>query len=327
LTAVLFPILFYPSARSQRAKGAKQVSQPTPQYPPPEIIQDAGLQCGEGPMWDPEAQCLYWTDAMGRAVYRYDRRNDAVVLLTDAVHAASVVLHREGGLILGGAEGFFHWRADRPLRLVAGECEDRPAHKINDLIADPQGRVFGGQETFREDGPYEPGYLFRVDPDGSIRIVEEGLHLANGMGFSPDLTSFYLTDTIQRRIYRYDFRPATGEIRNRRVLIELDRQDGLPDGMTVDQEGFLWVARWFGGAISRFDPEGALERSIEVPAAQPSSVAFGGPGLDELYVTSAATHWESPVAPVGHDYTRPRGGQVFRLRPGVQGRPEFRAGI
>lgn len=303
------------------------MSRVQPQCPPPELIQDAGLPCGEGPMWDPEAQSLYWTDAMGRAVYRYDRRSGAVACLTDAIHAASVVLHRQGGLVLGGAEGFCHWRSGQPLRLVAGECDGRPALRINDLIADSHGRVFGGQEAFREDGPYEPGYLFRVDPDGSIRIVEEGLHLANGMGFSPDLTSFYLTDTIQRRIYRYDYDPATGEIRGRRTLIELDRQDGLPDGMTVDREGFLWVARWFGGAISRFDPDGVLERVIELPAAQPSSVTFGGFNLDELYVTSAATHWESPVAPAGHDYTLPRGGQVFRFRPGVQGRAEFRAAV
>lgn len=288
-----------------------------------EIIQDAALKCGESPTWDPQAQRLYWTDAMDRAVYALDRRTGVVRKVTDAVTAVSVVPHGDGGLVLGGPDGFFHWHEERGLRLIANECEGKKVDKLNDGIADPGGRVFGGQECYREDAPYEPGFLFRIDPGGSIRIVEEGLHLANGMGFSPDRSTFYLTDTIQRCIFAYDYRVADGSIKNRRSLIRLGRNDGLPDGLTVDADGFIWIARWFGGGLSRFDPEGKLQRTVPLPIAQPSSVMFGGPDLDELYVTSAAVLWQTPQAPEGHDYTTPRGGQVFRLRPGVRGLPEY----
>lgn len=276
-------------------------------------------------MWDTRSQCLYWTDAMDKAVFMFDRGSGAVKKLADCVNAVSVVLHHNGGLVLGGGDGFFYWHPERGLRLLADTCEGRPAKNINDSIADPAGRIFGGQENYREDGPYVPGYLFRLDPDGATYIVEEGLHLANGMGFSPDQRNFYLTDTIERRIYRYDYSAATGAIRNCRVLIQLEKNDGLSDGLTVDAEGFIWTARWFGGGLARYDPDGKLERLIPLPVAQPSSVMFGGPDLDELYVTSAGLEWKSPIAPDGHNYTIPRGGQLFRLRLEVQGKPEFLA--
>src|SRR5262249_42291692 len=163
-----------------------------------------------------------------------------------------------------------------------------------------------------------------VDTDGSIQIVEEGLHISNGMGFSLDARVFYLIDSVPRAVYAYDYDADTGAIRNRRRLIQLDRQDGLPDGMTGDSEGFLWLARLFGGGLSRYDPDGALERRIELPVAQPSSVMFGGEDLTELYVTSAALEWQSVLAPEGHDYTKPRGGPLFRVRVEVAGRPEYR---
>jgi D-xylonolactonase len=292
-----------------------------------EVVQNAGLACGEGPMWDPVRARLYWTDAGGQAVYQLDRATGMVSLLVDLIHTASVALHADGGLVLGGAGGFHAWHPGTGLRPVATTCDGQAISRVNDVIADERGRVFGGQEAFREDQAYELGYLYRVDPDGSVSIVEEGLHLSNGMGFSPDGRSFYLVDSIARRLYAYDYHAASGAIRNRRVLVQLAQEDGLPDGMTVDADGYLWVARWFGGGLSRFDPDGNLERVVALPVAQPSSVMFGGPDLDELYVTSAAMHWVSPVAPADHDYSQPRGGPLLRLRPGVRGRVEHAAAV
>jgi D-xylonolactonase len=294
---------------------------------PIETVSPEPLECGEGPIWDPDRRSLYWTNATGQAIYRYDRQRQEVARLTEQVQAGGIALHEDGGLILGGGAGFLHWNGDEALRVIADTCDGQPVTSINDIIADPAGRIFGGQEAYREDEPYEPGCLFRVDPDGSIRIVEEGLHISNGMGFSPDTQRFYLIDSVPRCVYTYDYDQATGAIRNRRTLIQLDRQEGVPDGMSVDSEGFIWIARWFGGGISRYDPDGKLERQIPLPVAQPSSVMFGGKDLTELYVTSAALHWESPLAPEGHDYTVPRGGPLYRLRVGVPGRPEYRGRI
>ena len=278
-------------------------------------------------MWDPQRQWLFWTDALGKAIYVYHHDTGKVAKFTDKLQASSLIIHAEGGLVIGGSEGFVHYRSDDDVRPLASDGDGRPVNHINDIIADPRGRVFGGQEAFSENEPYDPGFLFRIDLDGSVQIVEENLHISNGMGFSLDQTTFYLVDSIPREIYAYDYDVGTGQIKNRRVLVKLRQDDGLPDGMTVDSEGFLWVARWFGGGVSRFDPDGKRERTIELPVAQTSSVMFGGPDLNEIYVTSAAIEWQSPIAPAGHDFTAPRGGPLFRIKQEIRGRPENLARI
>ena len=292
-----------------------------------ETIHPEQLDCGEGPMWDSDARRLYWTNAVGQAIYSYDRSAEAVTTLTESVQAGSITVHADGGLLLGGGKGFYHWKSDGDIRVVADSCDDKPVAHINDIIADPSGRVFGGPESYNEEEPYEPGYLYCIDLDGSIRIVEEGLHLSNGMGFSPDGSTFYHIDSIPRIVSAYDYDQQTGSIKNRRALIALTQDDGLPDGMTVDSEGFIWIALWFGGAVVRFDPDGKRERTIELPVAQPSSVMFGGPDLNELYITSAGLMWESPIAPAGHDYSRPRGGPLFRVSLDITGKPENQARV
>ena len=146
--------------------------------------------------------------------------------------------------------------------------------------------------------------------------------IANGMGFSLDESTFYMTDSLDRVIYAYDYSAKTGEISNRRDFIKVPQENGLPDGLTVDSEGFIWFARWFGAGLSRYDSEGKLERKIDFPVAQTSSVMFGGKDLNEIYVTSASVMWESRLAPSGHDYSFPRGGPTYRLIQDIRGRPE-----
>jgi len=292
-----------------------------------EIIDEAPLECGEGPMWDAAAQRLLWTDALGEAVYVRDGATEQTSVLTTDLQAGSIVLHRDGPLVLATGVGLRSWHGPGDVRDVATAAQGRAMDHLNDAIADPAGRVFTGQEVYSDDEPYEPGFLFQVDLGGTAHVVEEGLSIANGMGFSPDHATFYLVDSPIRTIYAYDYDVATGAISGRRTLVTLDAEEGLPDGLTVDEHGFIWVARWFGGGISRFDPDGVLERRIELPVAQTSSLMFGGPDLDELFVTSAAVDWRSPLAPPGHDYTVPRGGASFRIRPGVRGLPEQRAAI
>src|SRR5690606_11968506 len=116
-------------------------------------------------------------------------------------------------------------------------------------------------------------------------------------------------------------------ISNRVPFIRLSRDEGLPDGLTVDQEGFVWVARWFGGGISRYDPDGKLERTINLPAAQTSSLTFGGKHCKDIVVTSAAQYWEAPLASAGHDFSSNRGGGVYRIAQDIVGKPEHKAKI
>lgn len=288
---------------------------------------DQTLLCGEGPVWDADNRRLYWTDCGAKAIYGKGLDDEIPQLVLSGYHAGSLTLHELGGIVFGGKDGFFYWKDGEEPRLVCDHCGTTPATNINDIIADPWGRIFGGQEAFREDKTYDTGYLFRIDSCGSCTIVEEGLHLSNGMGFSPSCDRFYLIDTILRTVYVYDYEAATGSIKNRRTLIKLKKDDGLPDGMTVDQEGFIWIARWFGGGISRFDPDGTLERVIHLPAAQTSSLTFGGPEYRDVFITTAAQYWETDLAPDHHDFSSHRGGGVYRVLQGIQGKPEFKAGI
>ena len=286
-----------------------------------EIFANQHLGCGEGPVWDYRNNHLYWTDSGSEKIF-FATKNNAAVLVSNNFHAASLALHEKGGLVIGNRDGFFHLQHGQLRPLATGnELKD-----INDIIADPLGRIFGGQESFRDNGEYTTGHLFRIDSNG-ITIVDDGIHLGNGMGFDPKLDRFYFVDTIARRIYKYDYSISTGQVSNKKIFVQFQQDEGLPDGLTVDAEGFIWVARWFGAGISRYDPDGKLERTIVLPFTQPTSLTFGGANLDEIFVTSAAINWQTPLAPRDHDYLKPRGGSVYRIQQDIQGRQEFLVNI
>ncbi len=140
-----------------------------------------------------------------------------------------------------------------------------------------------------------------MDTDGKTSVLDDGIHLANGIGFSPDAKQVYLTDSAARIIYRYDYDVRTGDVRNRSVLVRVPLDEGVPDGLAVDAEGFLWSAQWYGGCVVRYDADGKVERKVPIPAKQTSSLAFGGPDLAEMFITSAAQHFPSPLMPPNYD--------------------------
>ncbi len=286
-----------------------------------EVFAGQHLGCGEGPLWDYRNNHLYWTDSSSEKIFSATGPGSPV-LVSDSFHAASLALHEKDGLVIGNRDGFFHLQQGQ-LRPIATGSDLKD---INDIIADPAGRIFGGQESFRDNGQYATGYLFRVDADG-VTIVDDGIHLGNGMGFGPQRDRFYFVDTIARRIYQYDYSVTTGKVNNKKIFVQLEQDDGLPDGLTVDAEGFVWVARWFGAGLSRYDPDGKLERTVPLPFTQPASLIFGGIDLDEIFVTSAAADWQTPLAPRGHDYLKPHGGSVYRIKQDIQGKREFLVNI
>jgi D-xylonolactonase len=196
---------------------------------------------------------------------------------------------------------------------------------INDMIASPSGGIYFGTVYWGAGGMENHGKLYLVDPGGSVRIVDEGIELANGLGFSADGRTLYFGDSAARRVYAYDVDRVDGTLGSRRVFAQFSREEGLPDGMTVDADGFVWCAMWYGGCVVRLDLEGRVERRIQIPAIQVSSVAFGGEGLDELYVTTAGEAWPSELAPVGYRADAgEQGGGLYRVRGvGVRGRAEY----
>ena len=293
----------------------------------PEIIADYGDLCGEGPVWDPDSQALFWTDCTGKRFYRYDPQSGKHEVVKEGLEINGYAQNRSGGFVIANSSGIWLWDGKDNLRLIADEA-DVAKCQMNDAIADPEGRFFAGSNFYDPSGKYELAKLIRVDTDGSAHIVDEGFHLSNGLAFSPDLGTLYFTDSVARRIYAYDYDRKTGNIRNRRILIQVPDDEGVPDGLTVDAEGFLWSAQWYGSSVVRYDPDGKIERRIKTPAKQTSSVMFGGKDLTDLYITSAGKSEPMPVMPKGYDPTSGYfGGQLYRIRVGIRGKPEFKADI
>jgi sugar lactone lactonase YvrE len=195
------------------------------------------------------------------------------------------------------------------------EIPEERSTTFNDVIADPQGRVYCGTLPTKD----RLGRLYRLDVDGTLTIMVEGIGCSNGMGFSLDHRAMYYTDSGVREIYRFDYDKATGALANQRLFARLREDQGLPDGMTVDAEGCLWSARWDGGCVARYAPDGTELSRIELPAKKVSCVTFGGDDYGDMYITTAGG---ADKATEGWG-----AGALFRVCPGVRGLPEFRSRI
>lgn len=198
------------------------------------------------------------------------------------------------------------------LEFIADPEADKPEARFNDGAVDRQGRFWAGtiSEGFANS-------LYRLDPDGTVQKMETGIGISNGIGWSPDNKTMYFTDTPARVIYAYDFDLATGAIENRRTFVQVPEEEGFPDGLTVDSEGFIWSAHWDGWKITRYDPTGKVEREIQVLVQRPTSCTFGGAELNELYLTSASVGLSQAALK-----DQPLAGDLFRLKVEVKGLEE-----
>ncbi len=241
---------------------------------------------GEGPLWDVMEQALYWVDSVGCRIHRYSPESGALRHWTVPGMIGSLALCARGGAILALESGFhrFDFTSGEAAPIIDPEA-DNPRTRFNDGKVDPQGRFVAG--TMARQIRDEPlGALYRLNPDASLEVLERGVIVSNGPCFSPDGRTFYFADSPRRAIFAYDYDPAGGPLRNKRPLIDTAPLGTAPDGATVDAEGFIWTALVLTGRISRFAPDGRLDRVIEMPVSFPSSVMFGGAGLDVLFVTS-----------------------------------------
>ncbi len=291
------------------------------------VVADCGNLCGEGPLWDPAERILYWTDITGKQLFRYQWKDRHHERLQDGFEIGGFCLQESGGFVVTNSQGIWLWSPGNAPVLLASQADGQEC-VMNDCIADPEGRVFSGSYHLDNTGASVPSFLFRVDTDGSVYVADEGIQFSNGLAFSPDASTMYFADTVARCIYAYDWRRKDGALQNRRVFVRVPREQGVPDGLAVDAQGFVWCAHWFGGCLTRYDPEGKLERRIETPAAQTSSLAFGGPELNEIFITSAAASNALSLAPLGYEPEKLfLGGPLYQMTTDVQGKLDYRSRI
>ncbi|MGY8824192.1 MAG: SMP-30/gluconolactonase/LRE family protein [Candidatus Latescibacterota bacterium] len=292
-----------------------------------EKLAEENAVVGEGPMWNADEEKLIWTDIQTGRLFAYDPAKGSNTQIHSGFNIGGLMQNKAGGYLCFIWDGVVLWKSDDEWVRIQPEEYEGELLRFNDVIAAPDGSAFAG--TFYGD---KPGKLYHFGKYGSVEIVEEGIGCANGMGFSPDLKTMYFTDAAAREIYAYDFDAETASTSNKRIFVKVGAEDGVPDGMTVDSEGYIWSANWFGACIIRFDPDGKEERRVATPAKQTSSVMFGGKDLDELYFTSAAFDCPpgSALDPLGYDWdtyqSSYRGGGLFCVKGlGIQGKAEYKA--
>ncbi len=281
----------------------------------PELIADYRNHVGEGPLWHVSEKRLYWVDIPQGRVFRFDPESGEHEQFYQGRVIGGFTIQEDGALLLFMDRGSIAILRDGELSYVVEEIPDELDNRFNDVIADPRGSVFCG--TMPTDS--RPATLYRLDQDGSLRVVLDGIGLSNGLGFTLDRKHMYYTDSFARKIYIFDYDESTSEISNQRVFVETPQGDGIPDGMTVDADGFVWSARADGSALFRYTPDGEQERAIPFPAKKVSSVAFGGADLDEIYVTTIGGDNKAEEGPGA--------GGLFRLKLGITGVPDFHSRI
>jgi sugar lactone lactonase YvrE len=303
----------------------------------PTVVAEFGATHGEGPVWNARDQRLDWTDLKAGKLHRFDP-----VLGTDSVVYVGSPLgcfapRERGGYVLGVEAGFALLQPDGSIELVAHlPATEGSRARLNDGKVDPQGRFWAG--TMAYSAAAGAGALYRLDPDLSVTRALDGVTISNGLDWSSDGRTLYYIDSLcgqrpvgpdQVGIDAFDFDPTEGTLSNRRAAIRFpNARSGptwmtLPDGMALDAAGHLWVAVAGGGEVRRYAPTGELDSVVEMPIACPTSVAFGGPDLTDLYITSMTLEEAVPPAYRRHDaFSRPRPleGALFRCRTAVPGR-------
>lgn len=274
-----------------------------------ERVGDVRAQLGEGPVWDERESVLWWLDIPGESLHRYDPScgEDTAVALGQQVGA--LVPRASGGLVLATPDGFVAYDpATGKRELLASVEQDNVLTRMNDGKCDRQGRFFAG--TMAYDFVGGAGSFYRLDPDGSVTRLLADLTISNGLAWSADDSTLYYIDSMAHGIDALDFDASSGAVSNRRQIVKIDESEGIPDGMCIDAEGYLWVALFGGGAVRRYSTEGELKGVVELPAAKVTCCAFAGDDWSDLYITTASD-----------DDGNPATGGLYRCRPGVAGTP------
>jgi sugar lactone lactonase YvrE len=250
-----------------------------------ERIGSESYALGEGPLWDPVDAVLYFVDIDAPAIHRYDPSGGAFQHWDLPTKVGSMALRERGGAVLACADGFHLFDFAAGARTLIGDPETHKPHTIfNDGRVDRRGRFIAGTLANHSLSGVQ-GAVYRLDPDLTWQLLADGFSVTNGPCWSPDGECFYVSDSMTHTIFVYDYDLETGAASGKRIFATTEELGGVPDGTTVDADGCLWCAICMGGRIARFTPDGRVDRTFDVPMRWVTSVMFGGPHLDTLYLT------------------------------------------
>lgn len=276
----------------------------------PKMVLDIKSELGECPLWHPFEKKLYWIDIFKGVVYRYNPENEIIEEVYRGGVIGGYTIQKDGSLLFFMEKGAIKLWKDNKLITLIDEVPALKDSRFNDVIADPAGRVFCGTMPDKKG----EAYLYRLDTDGTLTLVLNGIGLSNGMGFTPEKKQMYFTDSKKGEIYVFDYNVKDGSLSNKKLFLKIEGKGIEPDGLTVDAEGYVWVAHWNGSCIKRFTLDGKEVLKIFFPSKKITCLTFGGEGYQDIYITSA----------IGDKMQKgcEKAGALFKLKPGIQGLPE-----
>jgi len=287
----------------------------------PEMIAAVQNEIGESPVWVEEENAVYWVDTEHNSIFKYNRGHGSFDKFE--VDMPVTAMHRRalGGWILVTKKGLAFWDGEsETCTFIVDPVKDQPDLAFNDGVVDRQGRFLCG--TMNCVNHINPdGCLYRLDTDGTLHTLDTGLSVANGIGVSLDGKTIYLSEQFKGRILAYDYDTENGTVSNKRTFAMVPETRGLPDGIIVDSEDFVWNAHWDGGRITRYNREGRVDREIRLPCNVVTCMTFGGEDLDELYIT---TGWYGMTKEERSE--KALSGDLFKIKVDVKGMkdPQFK---
>ena len=279
-----------------------------------DLFSDYSCELGEGPFWDSKRSRLHWVDIIGKKIISQNLDGSNIHALEVDGNPGCVVLSDDGTMVAGVDNQISSLDGDGNLLRVLADTKEGAGLRFNDGKCDPSGRFWVGSMDRKEKNKL--GSLYSWNSIEGLVNREQGVTVSNGMGWSPDNSLFYYIDSPTREVSVYDFDLSTGSINNKRRFISFSEEDGFPDGMTIDNEGRLWIAFWGGSKIMCVNPDSkAIEEVVSFPVSKITSCAFGGEKMDKLFITSAKVQV--------NEKDEPMAGKTFVVSLGVKGLPSF----
>lgn len=284
----------------------------------PEVVLDCKAELGEGPIWDPDVQSLYWVNIHANELHIYDPTSGKDRCIDCGQMVGTVVGRQSGGLMVALENGFASVDLETETIQHIVDPENNSEARFNDGKCDPAGRFWAGSLPLSEDVP--EGSLYSLETDLSVQKRLSGITIANGIVWTSDQETMYYIDTPTMKIDAYDYDIQTGDLSNHRVAVTVPEEYGWPDGMAIDSEDKIWVGHWGGWQVTRFDPlTGETLQTIKLPTAQVTACAFGGPNLDQLYITTAKATLDDAALE-----KQPHAGNLFVTKVDVSGVPSHK---